>query len=282
LVTYDFVRKDVIRRVNWVEGLVEVVSPLRVGAGRADFDPTSLAKDQVLKDSQGRPVIPGSSWKGVFRSASERIAKGRGLEVCTGLSKDTCLERRRKDREFQNLIERPDQALPLFWDNTCINCKVFGTMSVIGAVSFLDSYPVSPNDYSLGMRTMIAISRKEGAVAGKALVQIEYVNPGSTFTFKFRGVNLPNYVIGYLTLVMEDIHQGLVQIGGHKSRGFGQVRFKRLKLTNSGATKVGEEDVDVTFKYGEEMNGDSFLKEAQVFVEAFKNVKIQYPKKSHL
>ncbi|EHP69654.1 hypothetical protein MetMK1DRAFT_00016800 [Metallosphaera yellowstonensis MK1] len=28
--TYDFVRKDVIRRVNWVEGLVEVVSPLTV------------------------------------------------------------------------------------------------------------------------------------------------------------------------------------------------------------------------------------------------------------
>jgi len=55
LVTYDFVRKDVIRRVNWVEGLVEVVSPLRVGAGRADFDPTSWPRIKCLRTPRGGP-----------------------------------------------------------------------------------------------------------------------------------------------------------------------------------------------------------------------------------
>jgi CRISPR-associated RAMP protein (TIGR02581 family) len=285
MVDYTFIRKDVVKRVNVIEGVIEVISPLRIGAGKGDFDPASVARDQVLKDSRGIPVIPGSSWKGVFRSTGERIARERGLEVCSGVGRDNCLELRKLSNEFQQAIPKDkSKAIDLFWRYTCINCKTFGTMSVVGSARFLDSYPLKDEKgnylFSLGSRTMVAISRTEGAAARRALVTVEFVEPGSKFNFKVIGQNLPNYVLGYLIKIMKWIHDGYVQIGGHKSRGFGLVKFERLTLKNEGVTKVGDEDKEVSVEYNKEFKGDEFFEKMRPLIEVFDSAKIPYPEGS--
>ncbi|QGA53987.1 CRISPR-associated RAMP protein [Sulfolobus sp. E5-1-F] len=279
MVNYTFINKSVIKRTTVIEGVVETVSPLRIGGSKENFDPSSLARDSILKDVQGRPIIPGSSWKGIFRSTGERILRLKNIVVCSGVGKDYCLNNTQKEREFdsglrENII---DQALRLFWDYTCLNCKVFGTKSVIGAVRFLDSLPIS---YSLNTRSMIAISRTEGAVARRALVTVEYVDVGSKFNFKMMGYNLPNYAIGYLVTIMKNIHDGFTQVGGHKSRGFGFVKFNIVKFTDLGEKRIGDEDVEVK-GIGDlvEGNGDEFFVKMKPFMEAFNNAKIPYPKK---
>jgi len=277
---YSFIDKSVIRRTTIIEGEIIVESPLRVGAGKENFDPASLARDSVLKDAEGRPYIPGSSWKGVFRSAGERILRfKKNVDVCSGIGKDYCLNKYKKFREFESALKNEyiEEALEIFWNYTCLNCKLFGTMSVMGNVKFLDSLPIT---YSLNSRSMVAISRTEGAAVRGALVSVEYVEPGSRFTFKLIGNNLPNYSIGYLLVVMKNIQDGLVQIGGHKSRGFGFVKFGKLKFTDTGKErKIGDEDLPVNVGESVEDEGNKFFERMKPFMEVFEIVKIPYPKK---
>ncbi|BCU70132.1 CRISPR-associated RAMP protein Csx7 [Stygiolobus caldivivus] len=276
MVDYTLIRKDVIKRQTVVEGVLELQSPLRIGVGKAGgFDPASTVRDTVLKDAGGTPVIPGSSWKGVFRSTGERILRSKNVTVCSGVGKDYCLNNFRKYDDFQRSLSRDvAEAMKIFWDYTCLNCKVFGTMSVIGAVKFLDSRAI---DFKLGTRTMVAISRTEGAAARGALVQVEFVEPGSKFTFKFIGTNLPNYTIGYLLTIMKTIHDGVTQIGGHKSRGFGFVKFGELRLLDLGEKKIGDEDVKVSAPDEIKGEGDKFFEQVKPFVEAFNGAKVPYP-----
>jgi CRISPR/Cas system CSM-associated protein Csm3 (group 7 of RAMP superfamily) len=56
------------------------------------------------------------------------------------------------------------------------------------------------------------------------------VEPGSVFNFKVEVMNPTNYVLGYILSVMDQIQRGNVQVGGNKSRGFGVVKFKDVKL----------------------------------------------------
>ncbi|QKR00773.1 CRISPR-associated RAMP protein [Metallosphaera tengchongensis] len=276
MVDFSFIRKDIAKRTVYIDGEVIAMSPLRIGVGRANLDPTSTARDTLLKDPQGRPVIPGSSWKGIFRSTGERILRDKGLEVCSGIGGDNCLEKRDLSDEFQKLIKNNvNGALDMFWKKTCLNCKTFGAMSVIGAVKLADSVA---SHYTLGVRTIIAISRTEGAVAEGALASVEFVEPGSKFSFRLIGNNLPNYVIGYLVRIMEQIHLGLSQVGGQKSRGFGFVQFGKMKFTSVGSEKVGDEDkeIKVTVAEGE---GSKFFEQMKPFKEAFDSVKTSYPEK---
>ena len=276
MVDYTFIRKDIIKRQTVIEGILELQSPLRIGVGKSGgMDPASIARDTVLKDTGGTPIIPGSSWKGVFRSEGERILRRKNLIVCSGVGKDYCLNNFRKYDDFQRSLTRDmDEAIRIFWNYTCLNCKLFGSMSVIGAVKFWDSKAI---EFKLGTRTMIAISRTEGAVARGALVQVEFVEPGSKFTFKIMGNNLPNYAIGYLLTIMKNIHDGFVQIGGHKSRGFGFIRFVNLRFSDKGEKKIGDEDVSVSTQDEIKEEGDKFFEKIKPFMEAFNNAKIPYP-----
>ena len=56
-----------------INGVITAVDPLYIGsAGAETLDPTQV-DGSVLKDSNGLPVIPGSSIKGVVRSDFEAI-----------------------------------------------------------------------------------------------------------------------------------------------------------------------------------------------------------------
>ncbi|AEB95248.1 type III CRISPR-associated RAMP protein Csx7 [Metallosphaera cuprina] len=224
LMNYLIVRKDIIMRI--VEFKAEVVadSPLLIsegGKGRVK---------EVIKNVDGVPIIPGSSWKGMFRSAGEIIAKHKGIEVCPGLSDENCLSKSKKYNDLNEYLANMDieNAVKLVFHNTCLNCKIFGTQSIIGQTRFMDSLA---KNYKLGTRPMIAINRKTGSVSSGALVTLEYVEPGSTFNFTLYTYNLPNYALGYLLEVMERINNHLFQIGGNKSRGFGFISFKNLTMT---------------------------------------------------
>lgn len=274
-----FIHEELLRRVE-IRGVVRNISPLRVG-NKDVVDFTSTARVQLLKDSKGRPYIPGSSWKGVFRSTGEVIARKRGLTVCTGLTRETCVD---KIPDFQDLIVRDvEKAKKMFWEKTCLNCKVFGAPSVLSSVFFFDSYPIS---YRLGVKSVIAISRESGAVSKGALGTVEYVEPNSTFSFLLIGENMPNYAIGYVLSIMREIHIGNYQVGGYKSRGFGFVKFDKLEVkvthysdkSGSGSTLLPLDEFDLKAEYKQgEFTGDDFFKVNHQLVEVFNNARIKYP-----
>ncbi len=211
------------------------------------------------------PYIPGSSLKGVFRSTAIQLANLKGLTVCSGLSKMTCMDRRYPEFNNNTLLERVQNeikggnvggALRLFHQKTCLLCKVFGAPSFSGHAEFNDSYPVNENgdvlDVPVGVRTGIAINRRTGAVHKGQFYQVEYVEPGARFRFSIRTTNLPNYALGLFTKVLRTVNDGWVRVGGFKTRGFGELRIEGLRFVVSGSTVQGskllavdEKDVEV-------------------------------------
>ncbi|MEM0290211.1 MAG: CRISPR-associated RAMP protein Csx7 [Metallosphaera sp.] len=296
LMNYLIVRKDIITRI--VEFKAEVVadSPLLISEGDKG------RVKEVMKNIDGVPIIPGSSWKGVFRSVGEIVAKEKNINVCSGLTndKDNCLKKevknieKCKDKSQNNLTVNDclndylrsgdiEDAIKLVFERTCLNCKIFGAQSIIAQTIFMDSLA---KNYKLGTRPMIAIDRKTGSVSKNALVTLEYVEPGSTFDFTLYTYNLPNYALGYLLEIMERINNHMFQIGGNKSRGFGFISFKNVTMTlkteklEKGTWKALDNlDKDVILDHQVAEKGEEFFKKVKPLKEVFKNVKIKFPEK---
>ena len=243
---------SVIRREAVFEGYLVAESPLRIGVGREPplGSAVDLAVLRIKLDGKLVPYIPGSSLKGVFRSTAVQLANQKGLTVCSGLSKQTCM-----DHNFDRiltLLEKIQEemkngnvanAIRLFHERACLLCKVFGAPSFTGHVEFADAYPINDKgevlDVSTGVRTGIAINRRTGAVYHRALYQVEYVEPGARFKLSIRATNLPNYALGLLARVLKMLNEGWLRIGGFKTRGFGEVRVESPSLAVRGATVKG-------------------------------------------
>jgi CRISPR-associated RAMP protein (TIGR02581 family) len=261
----------IIREVVF-EGYLVAESPLRIGVGRES--PLGSAVDlAVLRmNLNGKlvPYIPGSSLKGVFRSTAIQLANRKGLTVCSGLSKGTCMDLRYPEFDGKTLLEKIQEeirnrnyrrAIELFHEKACLLCKVFGAPSFTGHSEFNDSYPINEKgevlDAPVGVRTGIAINRRTGAVHMGALYQVEYVEPGARFRFSIRTTNLPNYALGLLAKILRMVNEGWVRVGGFKTRGFGELRVDGLRFAASGATVQGSKLLAVDEKDKEvDLSGD--------------------------
>jgi CRISPR-associated RAMP protein (TIGR02581 family) len=277
----------IIREVVF-EGSLVAESPLRIGVGRESplGSAVDLAVLRVNLNGKLVPYIPGSSLKGVFRSTAIQLANRKGLTVCSGLSKGTCMDREYTESretalldellgeedgkkkltlrgQIQNLIKNGDVrgAIALFHEKACLLCKVFGAPSFTGHSEFNDSYPINEKgevlDAPVGVRTGIAINRRTGAVHMGALYQVEYVEPGARFRFSLRTTNLPNYALGLLAKILRMVNEGWVRVGGFKTRGFGELRVEDLRFAASGATVQGSKLLAVDEKDKElDLSGD--------------------------
>jgi CRISPR-associated RAMP protein (TIGR02581 family) len=216
-----------------LEGETELIEPLRVGSG-AFSTAVSLSNLPILMVKYGErdiPVIPGSTWKGVFRSRVESYLLTSNKKVCGGPG-DTCSDRGLRKR-IEELLRNPreenrEEVIKILSSEMCMACKIFGSPSFSSRVLFSDSYPVE-DKFSIGRKPGIAIDRRSGSVKKGALYDVDFVEPGSVFCFKLVARNLPNYALGLVAKVIMDLNDGLVKVGGFKTRGFGGVRLIKLR-----------------------------------------------------
>jgi CRISPR-associated RAMP protein (TIGR02581 family) len=262
----------VIIREVVLEGYLVAESPLRIGVGREPplGSAVDLAVLRINLNGKLVPYIPGSSLKGVFRSTAIQLANRKGLTVCSGLSKGTCMDLRYPEFDGKTLLEKIQEeiknrnyrrAIELFHEKACLLCKVFGAPSFTGHAEFNDSYPINEKgevqDVPVGVRTGIAINRRTGAVHMGALYQVEYVEPGAQFRFSIRTTNLPNYALGLLARILRMVNEGWVRVGGFKTRGFGELRVEGLRFAASGPTVQGSKLLAVDEKDKEvDLSGD--------------------------
>jgi CRISPR-associated protein Csm3 len=263
---------SVIIREMVLEGYLVTESPLRIGVGRESplGSAVDLAVLRVNLNGKLVPYIPGSSLKGVFRSTAIQLANRKGLTVCSGLSKGTCMDLRYPEFDGKTLLEKIQEeirnrnyrrAIQLFHEKACLLCKVFGAPSFTGHSEFNDSYPINEKgdvqDAPVGVRTGIAINRRTGAVHMGALYQVEYVEPGARFRFSIRTTNLPNYALGLLAKILRMVNEGWVRVGGFKTRGFGELRVEGLRFAAYGLTVQGSKLLAVDEKDKEvDLSGD--------------------------
>lgn len=263
----------ILRREVELSGYLVADSPIRIGSGREPplGSSVDLAVVRIKLGDKDVPYIPGSSVKGVFRSAATAISLEKGLEVCSGLGRETCMTKVRIDNVslleyIQNLLRRGKsfEAIKTFHEKACLLCKIFGAPSFTGHIEFDDGYPIINGeilDVPVRVKTGIAIDRRTGAVYRGALYQVEFVDPGAKFRFNVRATNLPNYALGLLAKILRMVDEGWIRLGGFKTRGFGRVKINNLSFKVRGETDertlkpLDEFDSEVELKNAENSNG---------------------------
>jgi CRISPR-associated protein Csm3 len=137
------------RRIK-ISGNLIFETAFHIGSGK---EGELAAKMGLLREADGRPILPGSTLKGNFRAFAERLSEYLGFTAClmdSSLSEKNCVsdENFRKtvvDEKSQKTVEKEFQALKtedekITWlsNNTCDICRLFGSPLQSSRIFFSD------------------------------------------------------------------------------------------------------------------------------------------------
>lgn len=244
-------------RLNLI-GVVETLTAIRIGAGRST---SPISSDlPVVRDTEGSPYIPGSSFKGVLRSYVESILRSIANHrhiVCNPTNNDEqCITR----EEMKPLREKRNNQLIL--EKTCWACQLFGSLWYASKLQIRDLH-VQPDIWfdQYQQRDGVAIDRDTETASDGKLYDYEVVPVGVVFDFHAIVDNAENWQLGMLYLGLSAFKKGELTIGGGGSRGLGQI-----KLSLDSAAYIDNSSI---IKYltehhkGKDLNWDSCVDEFQ-------------------
>lgn len=226
-----------------------------VAAVRSGFDHAPLL-DIVAQE--GRPVLPGASLRGVLRSQAERIARTlatldaaretdddkakdaflRHCPACDPLETDadqpltncdTLLSATTSDKK--KIVAGDEEA-----KNTalCLACRLFGSTrrgsrflvtDAVAQTSLTDDARKSPKALDF-----LAIDRFTGGGRdGAKFDALAAWRP--VFRVQLHLENPAVWELGWLTLVLRDLHEGWLTVGFGAAKGFGRGTCKELEVT---------------------------------------------------
>lgn len=208
-------------RLNLI-GKVETLTAIRIGAGRST---SPISSDlPVVRDAEGSPYIPGSSFKGVLRSYIESILRSIANQrhiVCNPTNNDEqCITR----EEMKPLREKRNDQLIL--EKTCWACQLFGSLWYASKLQIRDLH-VQPDSWfdQYQQRDGVAIDRDTETASDGKLYDYEVVPAGVVFDFKAIVDNAENWQLGMLYLGLSAFEKGELTIGGGSSRGLGAIKL---------------------------------------------------------
>lgn len=239
-----------------IEAQLKAVTGLRVGAGGSESAQPAASDLPVLIGADDRPLIPGSSLRGVIRSQIERIVRtmeprsneegffGRG--ACNPVvGAEWCIT---SDRMKDIRVEAKEKTEPdkwlgeTIWDESCRVCRTFGNSWFASRVRIADLHLVNPDKFRIERRDGVAIHREKDTVQHK--YDFEVLPKDTTFKLRITAENLSEAELGLLWLGLHELGEGNVLIGGFKGRGLGQVQLGNLDIQG-----VKSEDRDALRRY---------------------------------
>lgn len=224
-----------------VNGYLETRTPLHIGKGQA-LGATGSDLPIVL-DSQGFPVIPGSSFKGVLRAQVEALIRGleeggnHYLRACDVISEDYCVHRSewnpKPGETNAQWLERMRRLLNDEQDGICHVCRLFGAPYIAGKLYVADLVVIAETwaPFLLQVRDGVAIDRESLTAASRKKFDFEIVPPGVRFKLELVLDNPKDYELGLLLRALQLFSEGMAFLGGQTSRGTGRVHIPMEQLT---------------------------------------------------
>lgn len=218
-------------------------------AGRSGFDHAPVL---ATYEKGAKPVLPGSSLRGVLRSQAERIArtlatfkawdagndaasrKAQFLTTCPACNPLTAktddpvascnsffrtLPKKERDKFEQEGAE----------DKLCLACRLFGS-TWNGSRLRVEDAPFVGEKVETKVLDFLAIDRFTGG--GRDAAKFDaLVLWKPKFRVRLFLENPQPWELGWLALVLRDLHDGLITVGFGAAKGFGQCRIEDKKLT---------------------------------------------------
>lgn len=214
-----------------IEGTLIFETAFRIGSGREGELGTELG---ILRDIEGRPILPGSSLKGSFRAWCERLAPHLGLRACLldrALSGEDCVgDEAYRQQLYRDFKELPSEAAKAAWleDQTCDICRLFGSPLQASRIFFSDG-TLTLWAGTTQVRDGVCIDRDSETARPRLKYDFEVVPPGAQFTIVIDLENPEEQELALIAAVLAEWQAG-IRLGGFTSRGLGRAKLSSLKV----------------------------------------------------
>ncbi len=216
-----------------VKGLLRAETAIRIGSGGGG-GPTEHDLP-VLKDVQGRPYIPGSSFKGAFRAHLERLLRGVDESLaCASTSRPReagrlpgCLTQGDVEEIKERHTDDPAALAQEVLRRSCWTCSLLGAPWLASKVLVRD-LTIDPATWfdRFQVRDGVAIDRDTETAAEGLKYDFEAVPAGAEFRFEMIIENASKPELGLALLGLREFERGNVPLGGATSRGLGSVNLQ--------------------------------------------------------
>ena len=221
------------------EGELEMKTGLHIGGGKATLSHTD---SPVVLTPDGLPFIPGSSFKGTFRSTVEKIVaslpKKLGVHSCgllTQVPGETCATARQKEinqeRRDADDAEDAKGVLEKARKSLCHTCQLFGSPYAAAHLTVNDLYLL--NDEWSGttqIRDGVAIDRDSETARSGLKYDFEVVPATTIFRLRLDLENATETDLQLMSIGLSEFVSGFGSIGGFRSRGLGGCILSKLQV----------------------------------------------------
>ena len=216
-----------------ITGVITAIDPIHIGASKKDsLDPTQV-DSSVLKDADDKPIIPGSSLKGVIRSNFAAALKSADLKACNVIS-DSCMTNERLNQIKESAISDESKAEQIY-EESCEVCRLFGGKGIASRISFKDCSFIG-DKCIYEHRDGTPLNPDTGVAVNK--FDFEIVPKGARFNFYMTAENLDETQEKYLEFILKLLKSGEISVGGMTTRGLG-----RIQLSDVTVKKTDKEDL---------------------------------------
>lgn len=241
-----------VRRIQFT-GVLALRTALHVGSSWGEG---SASDSPVIRTPDGAPFIPGSSFKGAFRSTVEKMALTAGLTSCGLLEGNGCIGAQGKEMDAFNKLRRDsswsgDRYLAELDARLCDTCQLFGSQYAASRIFFSDLLPPPEDKLAASMiqvRDGVAIDRDSEKAVDRLKYDYEVVAPAQTFLLNIllelpqdeeaaqqeqdaeAGPRPHRYDLALTCLGVSEYVSGFGRIGGKKSRGLGACDLRSLAI----------------------------------------------------
>ena len=209
-----------------ITGTLTTVTALRISKGRST---EPIGSDlPVIKDALGRPLIPGSSFKGALRSRLESFLRGIDPNLAEDPANYTSPTKNKQVKDFKDEHKNNDFELTQqLLDITDDIGSLFGTPWIASKFQVRD-LTVQPDAWfgQYQERDGVAIDRDTETAADGKLYDFQVVPAGTPFEFKAVVENAEDWELGLLTIGLRQFETEQIPLGGGRSRGLGVVKLE--------------------------------------------------------
>jgi CRISPR-associated RAMP protein (TIGR02581 family) len=219
-----------------ITGTLTTVTALRISAGRST---EPIGSDlPVIKDALGKPLIPGSSFKGALRSRLESFLRGilgsdRKLVANPAVNDEWSLTATElsefKEKILKNVKqeEKEERLNDFILSNTDLISNLFGSPWIASKFQVRD-LTVQPDAWfgQYQERDGVAIDRDTETAADGKLYDYQVVPAATPFDFKAVVENAHDWELGLFMIGLHQFETEQIPLGGGRSRGLGVVKLE--------------------------------------------------------